>query len=279
MIQSTMLSVVFILLLSWLIIFAYMYREKLSHMVGMVISMTVGMIVGISVGTLSAILYPESFFEVTIISMLIGGLIGVIAGYPFSLTAILDGLMSGIMGGMMGTMLGLMVPPENQNQLLNIISLLTVGVFFLVYLLQVSEINKVGKRSTSLFQPLPYFLVVCFFIFSFHGYSFEVSNGSSLHSSHSENRVVMIDAGEYQFTPGQIQVSQNEEITFTLTNNGSEEHDFEIKGLDYHLHALPGGSDSLSFTFTEPGTYQAVCTIPGHKEAGMIATVMVTESE
>ncbi|NEU32011.1 hypothetical protein GN156_14705 [bacterium LRH843] len=165
------LSSIYTLLLSWLIFFAYVFKNRLSHMAGMGISMTLGMIVGLSIGTLSAIIYPSSFFEITIFSMLLGGGIGVVSGFPFSLIAILDGLMSGIMGGMMGTMLGIMTPPENQYSLLHIMSLLTVGIFFLVYLLQLSELGKNESKKTDLLQPLPYFLLICLFIYSFHGFS------------------------------------------------------------------------------------------------------------
>ncbi len=175
------LSVIFVLLLVWIICLSYLYKGQLSNMVGMVVSMTIGMIVGLSIGTLLAVLYPHSFFEVTVISMLIGSILGVLTGLPFSLVAIIDGLMSGIMGGMMGAMLGVMISPENHNQLLNIMSLWTVGVFFLTYLLQVSEINKIGKNNNLFLKPLTYFIVVCIFIYSFTNYTFEPTTNNLNH--------------------------------------------------------------------------------------------------
>ncbi|MCM3715443.1 cupredoxin domain-containing protein [Alkalihalobacillus oceani] len=276
--QSIMLGVVFIVLLSWLILYTYLFKEKLGNMVGMVLAMTLGMVVGLSTGALLAILYPTFIFEVTIISMLIGGFIGVISGYPFSLVAILDGLMSGIMGGMMGAMLGVMITPEYQNQLLSIMSLLTVGIFFFVYLIQTSELVKAYQRNSFFFQPLPYFLVACFFIYSFHGYSFVLNNEMIDHSSHAPKNELMIHASEYDFGPEQIKIPPNEEVTLTLLNTGLEEHDFEIKGLDYHLHAKPGTSNSQRVVFEKPGIYEAICTLPGHKEAGMVATILVIDS-
>ncbi|WP_332696212.1 plastocyanin/azurin family copper-binding protein [Halalkalibacter lacteus] len=66
-------------------------------------------------------------------------------------------------------------------------------------------------------------------------------------------------------------------LVVTLVNNSSEEHDFVIQELDYHLHTMPGSTNKESITFTEAGTYEAICTIPGHKEAGMVATIQVTE--
>ena len=42
-----------------------------------------------------------------------------------------------------------------------------------------------------------------------------------------------------------------------------------------HVHGLPGQSHAISFTPTTPGTYTVYCTVPGHREAGMTATVVV----
>jgi uncharacterized cupredoxin-like copper-binding protein len=42
-----------------------------------------------------------------------------------------------------------------------------------------------------------------------------------------------------------------------------------------HVAAEPGASNHLSFTPTKPGNYQFYCTVPGHKEAGMVGTLVV----
>jgi uncharacterized cupredoxin-like copper-binding protein len=41
--------------------------------------------------------------------------------------------------------------------------------------------------------------------------------------------------------------------------------------------AKPGQTTTLEFTPTAPGTYEYICTIPGHKEAGMKGTLTVTQ--
>jgi nitrite reductase (NO-forming) len=45
-----------------------------------------------------------------------------------------------------------------------------------------------------------------------------------------------------------------------------------------HSGVLPAG-DSNTFTFTAPaaGTYQIVCTVPGHALGGMVGDFTVTE--
>ncbi len=277
LLQPVVLGIVFILLLTWLISLSYLFKKKLSNMIGMVVSMTLGMIIGISIGTFSAVLFPDLFFEITVLSMLIGGFVGVIAGFPYSLIAIIDGLISGVMGGMMGTMLGVMISPEHYNQLLNILSLWTVGIFFLLYLLLVYELNKEPNNQSLFSHPLPFFALVCLFIFSFHNFTFEFNNSPTHHADHGNNQEIVVGANEYQFGPDLIQVFPGEEVSLTLVNNGIEEHDFEIKGLDFHLHAMPGTSENMSVVFPKTGTYEAVCTIPGHEAAGMTATIIVTE--
>ncbi len=266
------------MLFSWLIIVSYVYKQQISKMVGMVIAMTLAMVVGLGVGSLAAMLFPSSFFEITMLSMLIGGFVGVTVGFPYAIVAILDGLISGFMGGMMGTMLGAMIALENQNQLLHIIGLICVGIFFLVYLLQLSEIKSISTRVRLLMQPSLYFVLICLFLYSFHDYSFERSVKEEAHKVHEHVEEIVIHADDYHFSPEKIEVSQNEEVTFTLVNDGLEEHDFEIKELGYHLHAMPNDSNSQAVTFTKPGIYEVLCTLPGHKEAGMAATVVVVES-
>lgn len=43
-----------------------------------------------------------------------------------------------------------------------------------------------------------------------------------------------------------------------------------------HVHTGSGEQASVTFTPTEPGTYEFYCTVPGHREAGMIGQLTVT---
>ena len=61
---------------------------------------------------------------------------------------------------------------------------------------------------------------------------------------------------------------------------GAENH--ERLGGGHHLegvvaaHAEPGTSTTVLFTPTQTGEYEFECTIPGHREAGMVGKVIVT---
>ena len=69
-------------------------------------------------------------------------------------------------------------------------------------------------------------------------------------------------------------------VRFQLMNRGSVEHDFAIPSLAGHnqheQHLVkPGEIKTVEFELT-PGTYEVICTIPGHKEAGMVVTLEVS---
>ena len=42
-----------------------------------------------------------------------------------------------------------------------------------------------------------------------------------------------------------------------------------------HVHALGDKQVTVTFTPTDPGTYEFYCTIPGHREAGMVGSLVV----
>lgn len=65
--------------------------------------------------------------------------------------------------------------------------------------------------------------------------------------------------------------------TITLTNNGFLQHDIVVEelGLD---SGMANGGDSVTITIPEdaaPGDYEFFCSVPGHKESGMVGTITV----
>lgn len=84
------------------------------------------------------------------------------------------------------------------------------------------------------------------------------------------------------------------EIQIKVVNNGTVEHNFYIMqyGVDvgdmfdeedianayWEVDAQPDESVELSFTAPDqPGTYQIVCGMPGHLQAGMVGTLEVVK--
>ena len=285
----------------WTSSFIFIFRKRLTCMVGMMGAMVLGMTIGLGVGTLLAVWLPGQFFPSVMLSMLIGGVVGVIAGSPISLMAVLDGLLSGVMGGMMGAMLVVMIPESNIAATLKLMAVLSGGIIFMLLLMLQGEVPKeyLKRGSFLMSMPAPMFsTIVLILIMVLQIDNFTTQrlnlvpapgllnpNSGSPHnhgnSSGQQNSLeqtdmeLVIKAGEFSFTPSKIQIAANEKVTVTLVNSGQEEHDFEIVGTSIHIHAQPGKISSTIVSFQKSGNFTAICTIPGHKEAGMVATVQV----
>jgi len=67
-------------------------------------------------------------------------------------------------------------------------------------------------------------------------------------------------------------------VTFVNDDTGAALlHDWDVEGVpNAHVTALPGQRNVATFYAPEqPGTYEVVCTVPGHKDLGMVATLVV----
>jgi len=85
---------------------------------------------------------------------------------------------------------------------------------------------------------------------------------------------VNVSATEFKFALS-TQTVKAGTITFKLTNNGGIPHDLSINGKQTP-NIDPGATTTLKVTFTKPGNYPYLCTIPGHAEAGMKGVLKVT---
>jgi uncharacterized cupredoxin-like copper-binding protein len=57
-------------------------------------------------------------------------------------------------------------------------------------------------------------------------------------------------------------------VVFRVVNDGKTTHDFKVKGR-VTRHLAPGKSATIRITFAKAGSYQYLCTLPGHAAAGM----------
>jgi plastocyanin len=66
-------------------------------------------------------------------------------------------------------------------------------------------------------------------------------------------------------------------VTFDFTNKASIPHAFAIKGNGVNAKGktVTGGSDTLTVKL-KPGTYTFYCPVPGHEQAGMKGTLVVS---
>jgi uncharacterized cupredoxin-like copper-binding protein len=102
------------------------------------------------------------------------------------------------------------------------------------------------------------------------------SSGEDQAPAPAENaEEIDVQATEMAFTPAELDLAAGETVNVTVTNDGQLFHDFVLDAAGVHLNLDPGEQASAALTLQEPGTYQAICTVPGHADAGMALTVDV----
>jgi uncharacterized cupredoxin-like copper-binding protein/mono/diheme cytochrome c family protein len=62
----------------------------------------------------------------------------------------------------------------------------------------------------------------------------------------------------------------------SITNTGASLHDFSVDALGIKQDLQPGQTVQVKID-AKPGTYEYYCSVPGHKEAGMVGTLTVKE--
>jgi uncharacterized cupredoxin-like copper-binding protein len=102
------------------------------------------------------------------------------------------------------------------------------------------------------------------------------SSGASAQTV-ADGRTVEVEAGDLWFAPETIEVVAEQPVNVTLDNTGRMFHDLTVPAADLVISAEAGDQVSGGLTMTEPGTYEFLCSVPGHAQAGMRGTIVVTE--
>jgi uncharacterized cupredoxin-like copper-binding protein len=110
-------------------------------------------------------------------------------------------------------------------------------------------------------------------------------------------RTVTLRMGDdMRFRPGRIEVREGETIRFVAGNGGKLLHEMVLgtpeelrqhaelmkkhPGMEhdepYMTHVKAGAQGEILWNFNRPGTFQFACLLPGHFEAGMVGTIVVT---
>ena len=98
-------------------------------------------------------------------------------------------------------------------------------------------------------------------------------------SSETTVRLIDIVATDFKLEPASVSVPQGV-IAFAVRNQGVLDHNLAIEDSRRQIVAnsaniAAGGFATLNGNFP-PGTYTMVCTLPAHREAGMVGTLTVT---
>lgn len=88
---------------------------------------------------------------------------------------------------------------------------------------------------------------------------------------------VAVTARSFAFEPSELTVTAGEPVNIALTATDLL-HDFVVEGEDFHLSADRDETATGALTIDKPGTYTLYCSVDGHREAGMTATLTVEEA-
>jgi len=87
---------------------------------------------------------------------------------------------------------------------------------------------------------------------------------------------IVVDIKEFSITMSPSAVRPGD-VTFEIRNSGAVPHDFVITKLDIHSSLLnSGASETIVAKNVVAGTYEVICTVAGHADAGMKATFTVS---
>ncbi|MEC8945898.1 MAG: cytochrome C oxidase subunit IV family protein [Chloroflexota bacterium] len=106
-------------------------------------------------------------------------------------------------------------------------------------------------------------------------------DGHSEESASASSGSLTITSGEsgveFAFAPATVELSAGESVQLIFDNKGTIAHDFAIPELGFAIESTDAGqsgSGTLAVPAT-PGTYDFICSIPGHKEAGMVGQIVI----
>jgi uncharacterized cupredoxin-like copper-binding protein len=82
-----------------------------------------------------------------------------------------------------------------------------------------------------------------------------------------------VTANDIYFDPKTLEAPANTDVTINITNKGAATHDFYIDALNVQSPMLNPGDTATVKVNGAAGDYEYYCSVPGHKEAGMVGTL------
>lgn len=88
--------------------------------------------------------------------------------------------------------------------------------------------------------------------------------------SASEVEEITVIGKEFSFLPSEIAVKSGQKVKIIFENKGKNSHDLVIDDLGVRTKIVGAGqTDVVEFVASRSGTFDIICSVPGHKEAGM----------
>lgn len=85
---------------------------------------------------------------------------------------------------------------------------------------------------------------------------------------------ILVRGFNYGYLPGELTVKVGETVKIRLSSDDSP-HTFTIDELGVDEEFTWGKDKDISFVAGKKGTFKFYCRVPGHKEGGMVGTLVV----
>ena len=80
---------------------------------------------------------------------------------------------------------------------------------------------------------------------------------------------------QIQFSDSALRLRSGDVLGLFVTNNDGIDHSFDIDSLDIHVRLRANSTTAISIRPTGVGNLEFYCSVPGHRDAGMIGTISV----
>lgn len=87
-------------------------------------------------------------------------------------------------------------------------------------------------------------------------------------------KAISVELSSFKFDPKSLEFNSGDNVAFQLLATDIY-HDFTVPELGIKWGLDRGQQKVEFFTFTQPGTFELVCTVPGHEGAGMVGEIIV----
>jgi plastocyanin len=85
----------------------------------------------------------------------------------------------------------------------------------------------------------------------------------------------LIAAENTKFVGPTVSVKNGDVLGLFVTNKDTIGHSFDIDSLGIHVALAPRSTTAMAVTPHGPGALEFYCSVPGHREAGMVGTIVV----
>ena len=86
---------------------------------------------------------------------------------------------------------------------------------------------------------------------------------------------IKVTLTEFKYSTSTIELKAGDKATLDLKNAGAVEHDFVVDAASLKVSIQPGKSATRTIGPLAAGSYEIYCSVPGHKESGMKAQLIV----